>query len=82
MSLAWDRRGGLWIGTLASGLNRFDGEAFERFAHDPADPGSLSHDRTGVVYEDRAGRLWPVDPYSFAGDPVVHLTQDRSGRRA
>lgn len=50
----------LWIGTRQSGLDRLDlstGQS-SHFAHDPADPGSLSHDRVYVVHADRQGRVW------------------------
>ncbi len=32
--------------------------AFTRYRHDPADPGSLSHDSVYALYEDRSGTLW------------------------
>jgi serine phosphatase RsbU (regulator of sigma subunit)/ligand-binding sensor domain-containing protein len=52
----------LWIGTGASGLNRFDRETetFTHFRHNPADPASLSHDFVAQIYEDRAGNLWAL----------------------
>ncbi len=51
---------GLWIGTGASGLNRFDRETekFAHFRHNPDDPASLSNDFVGRIYEDRTGNLW------------------------
>ncbi|MGH7451859.1 MAG: ligand-binding sensor domain-containing protein, partial [bacterium] len=50
----------LWIGTVASGLNRFDRETerFTHFRHNPADPTSLSNDLVTGIYEDRTGNLW------------------------
>lgn len=50
----------LWIGTGASGLNRFDRETetFTHFRHDPVDPASLSHNFVVQIYEDRTGNLW------------------------
>ncbi|HMQ33025.1 MAG TPA: two-component regulator propeller domain-containing protein, partial [Chloroflexaceae bacterium] len=55
-----DRAGALWIGTFASGLNRYDprSEQFTLFRHDPADPTSLSSDAVRAIYEDDAGALW------------------------
>ena len=55
-----DVTGSLWVGTYASGLNRFDPETgmFEQFRNDPADSASLSGDRVTTVFEDGANRLW------------------------
>jgi signal transduction histidine kinase/CheY-like chemotaxis protein/streptogramin lyase len=41
-------------------LNRFDRETeqFTRYQHDPADPGTLSHNQVTTIYEDRSGVLW------------------------
>ncbi len=52
-----DRHGFMWFGTL-EGLNRFDGREFQVFQHDPADPGSISHDSVRAIVEDRDGVLW------------------------
>jgi signal transduction histidine kinase/ligand-binding sensor domain-containing protein len=59
-TLYTDRAGMLWIGTLASGLNRYDpyGEQFTLYRHDPADPSSLSSDAVRAIDEDAAGNLW------------------------
>jgi len=50
----------LWIGTFNGGLNKFDPETeqFERFQHDPHNPGSLSHNIIREIYEDKSGTLW------------------------
>ncbi|MCI0699058.1 SpoIIE family protein phosphatase [candidate division KSB1 bacterium] len=50
----------LWIGTGASGLNRFDRETetFTHFRHKPTDSTSLSHDFVAQIFEDRARNLW------------------------
>jgi hypothetical protein len=52
--------GMLWIGTLASGLNRYDpySEQFTLYRHDPNDPYSLSSDAVRAIHEDAAGHLW------------------------
>ena len=52
-----DRRGFMWFGTQ-EGLNRFDGNDFITFQHDPADPTSLSHDSVRAIVEDSDGVLW------------------------
>jgi two-component system sensor histidine kinase ChiS len=55
-----DDRGVLWIGTGGSGLQRLDPgtRQIRTYAHDPADPRSLSHNRVSALAEDRAGNLW------------------------
>jgi signal transduction histidine kinase/ligand-binding sensor domain-containing protein len=59
-TLYTDRAGALWVGTFASGLNRYDprSERFTLYRHDPADPASLSSDAVRAIYEDAAGALW------------------------
>ncbi|MDX1530663.1 MAG: two-component regulator propeller domain-containing protein, partial [Rhodothermales bacterium] len=59
-SIMEDRAGTLWVGTYGGGLHRYDAEAdaFERFAHDAADPASVAADEVQAIAEDRAGVLW------------------------
>ncbi|PDV98210.1 two-component regulator propeller domain-containing protein [Candidatus Chloroploca asiatica] len=59
-TLYTDREGMLWIGTLASGLNRYDprSEQFTLYHHDPADLSSLSSNAVRAIYEDAVGTLW------------------------
>ncbi len=60
LSITEDRAGTLWVGTDGGGLHRYDADrdAFERFAHDPADATSLADDRVLSLAEDREGVLW------------------------
>ncbi len=55
-----DRAGGVWIGVLSGGLNRFDRET-ERFTHyrfAPDNHHGLSGDSVFSIYEDGEGALW------------------------
>jgi diguanylate cyclase (GGDEF)-like protein len=52
-----DSRGFLWLGTEA-GLNRYDGNGFVHYRHDPETPGSLPHDYILDIVEDPSGDLW------------------------
>lgn len=52
-----DRRGFLWVSTQV-GLNRFDGNDFKVYMHNPNDSFSLSANSTGPMYEDPWGYLW------------------------
>ena len=59
-NLQKDRTGKIWIASDVGGLYLHDpitGQT-ERFFHDPANPRSLSHDRTRKTYEDASGRIW------------------------
>ena len=59
-SLRIDHAGVLWIGTLDTGLRRFDPRTGKvtTFRHQPRKPGSLSADRVFSILEDGARRLW------------------------
>jgi len=52
-----DRRGFMWFATL-DGLNRYDGNAFAVYKHNPKDPWSLSANFVLDLMEDEQGYLW------------------------
>ena len=52
-----DRRGFMWFATR-DGLNRYDGNAFVVYKHNPNDPGSLSANFIQDLIEDDDGNLW------------------------
>ncbi len=56
-ALAQDARGLIWIGTQ-SGLVRYDGYRFRRFAHKVGDPFSLADDFVMVLLVANDGRIW------------------------
>ena len=55
-----DKQGYLWLGTFGAGICRYDKarNSFTFFKHNPADPGSLSHDVIHSMLIDRQGALW------------------------
>jgi ligand-binding sensor domain-containing protein len=65
-----DSSGFLWIAT-GNGLNRFDGNAFDHFYHDPNNKSSIPSNEVVSLYIDKAHTLWAG---SLAGishyDPV------------
>jgi len=52
-----DRRGFMWFATR-DGLNRYDGNAFVVYKHNPNDPWSLSANFVWDLMEDGQGYLW------------------------
>ncbi|MFY0600503.1 MAG: response regulator [Cyclobacteriaceae bacterium] len=60
LSLLYDNRHGLWIGTWKSGLNYYDLKTgkVQQYSHDPNDPHSLSDDNIYEIYEDENGVIW------------------------
>ncbi len=58
-TLFHDRRGVLWVGTVSTGVSRFDGDgSFTSYRHDASDPESLSYDGVSTFFQDRRDRLW------------------------
>ncbi len=58
-ALAEDRDGAIWIGSIGSGLVRYDRATgrVDRYRHGPGE-GSLPDDRVQALCVDRAGTLW------------------------
>ncbi|MCU0286269.1 MAG: PAS domain S-box protein [Acidobacteria bacterium] len=52
-----DCRGFMWFGTQ-NGLNRYDGNTFKVYVHNPKNPESLSLDLVISIYEDKSGLIW------------------------
>src|SRR5215472_14752748 len=52
-----DRQGFMWFATR-DGLNRYDGNSFVVYKHNPNDPGSLSANYLQDLMEDDQGYLW------------------------
>ncbi len=56
-SLTADKDGFLWVATTA-GLNRFDGNTFERFYNNPPDTASIADNNIQKLFIDTRKRLW------------------------
>jgi ligand-binding sensor domain-containing protein len=84
MSLMRDREGGIWVGTMTSGINRLDPEtdANQVFRHDPANPGSLSANGIMAMFEDSAGQVWigtfggGISRYDPATEKIARFNAD------
>ncbi len=86
-AVAQDQHGFIWIGTQ-QGLNRFDGQEFVSYFHDPDDLRTLSDDWIWALHTDRRGYLWigsesglnRFDPRSGSVQPeFARLTSALSG---
>ena len=53
-----DSRGYLWISCGADGLQRYDGERFLLFQHDPSDSTSIPYSDVGGLFEDSRSTIW------------------------
>ena len=56
-SITQDTRGFMWFGTLG-GLNRYDGNEYKVYLHDPDDAGSLSVGLIRQILVGQEGNLW------------------------
>ena len=84
LSLLEDPSGDLWIGT-SDGLIRLDSATGRtaRYAHDPADPTSISHSKVHALFLDRAGTFWVgtetgLSAFVWAAPPFDHLDSGQS----
>jgi signal transduction histidine kinase/streptogramin lyase len=76
-----DRRGFMWFATR-DGLNRYDGNTFVTFKHNPGDPYSLSANFIFDLMEDDHGYLWiatlggGVNKFDPATERFIHYRHD------
>ncbi len=52
-----DKTSYIWIGTF-NGLNRYNGQKFERYLNNPSDSTSLPSNDIKIIYQDYKDRLW------------------------
>ena len=78
-SIAVDSDDVLWIGTLTSGLDRFDPvtNKFTHFRHQASDPGSLAHDTVAAILVDHENNIWigdygGLDLYDRKTEKFIH----------
>ena len=77
-SIAIDHKGMIWIGTLGSGLDRFDPstKTFTHFRHDPKNKSSVSSDWIIALLVDREGTLWiggaGLDRFDEKSNSFIH----------
>jgi ligand-binding sensor domain-containing protein/signal transduction histidine kinase len=76
-----DHRGFMWFATR-DGLNRYDGNSFVVYKHDPNDPASLSSNFLQDLLEDEHGYLWistntGVNKFDPATERFTRYVHDR-----
>lgn len=81
-----DDRGFIWIGT-SNGLNRYDGNDFKVFRHDPKDPNSLSGVFITALQQDRSGALWigvdqSLDRLDPSTETIVHYLSNAKDKNS
>jgi ligand-binding sensor domain-containing protein/serine phosphatase RsbU (regulator of sigma subunit) len=59
-----DSRGFIWLGTK-DGLNRFDGNEFVSYSHQPNDSNTISNNYINAICEDNKGSLWIATNYGL-----------------
>jgi PAS domain S-box-containing protein len=78
-----DRRGFMWFGTR-DGLNRYDGNDFVEYKHNPNGPGALSANFVEDLMEDDRGYLWiathtgGVNKFDLTTERSTHYRHDPS----
>ena len=83
-SIIKDSDGFMWFGS-EDGLNRYDGQNFTIYRHDPDNPNSLSDNWISALYEDQSGTLWigtlngGLDRYDRELNQFSHFTHDPNG---
>jgi ligand-binding sensor domain-containing protein len=61
-SIVQDEKGYIWISS-GNGLQKFDGNSFTGYHHDPDDPQSLNSDNAGQLAKDRDDNIWLFPPF-------------------
>jgi len=74
-SITQDPYGFIWLGTQ-EGLNRFDGENFKIYHHDPYNTNSLSHNLIQTMYQD-GDDLWLG---TYSGLNLLHIPTEKVTR--
>ncbi|MFC1996523.1 two-component regulator propeller domain-containing protein [Chloroflexota bacterium] len=81
ITILQDSDGFMWFGS-EDGLNKYDGQNFTIYRHDPDDPNSLSDNWISAVHEDHLGALWigtlngGLNQYDRELNQFSHFTHD------
>jgi signal transduction histidine kinase/ligand-binding sensor domain-containing protein len=81
ITILQDSDGFMWFGS-EDGLNKYDGQNFTIYRHDPDNTNSLSDNWVITIYEDHLGALWigtlngGLDRYDRERNQFSHFTHD------
>lgn len=75
-----DSAGFIWLAT-SYGFNRFDGNDFKVFNHDPLDPGSTISNNVMCIAADSSGMMWlgtknGLDRFDPVTEQFLHISHD------
>ena len=83
LAVAADSAGHIWVGTLGSGIDRFDPETkkFTHHLHDPNNTNSPGSDSVFTITTDRSGNIWfgtkrTLDKYDSLTGKFTHYIID------
>ena len=80
-SILQDRYGFMWFGTQ-DGLNKYDGNRFTVYRHDPENPHTIGDNLITALYEDTRGTLWVgmerggLDSFERDSGRFIHYRHD------
>ncbi len=77
MGITQDDKGFMWIATT-NGLQKYDGNAFTTYHHDPYDSQSISSDNAGFLLKDRENNIWIS--MTFLGFNIFNTSTAKSTR--
>ncbi len=78
VSLCYDSKNRLWIGTYLGGLDMYQNGYFKNFKHDANNPETIADDRIWQIIEDSSNRVWigtlggGLDLYDEYSNGFVH----------
>ena len=76
-SILQDNKGFMWIAT-GNGVQKYDGNTFTTYHHDPYDPQSISSDDARFLLKDRENNIWILS--SFLGFNKFNLSTGKNTR--
>lgn len=82
-SLVFDKTGYMWIGTK-DGLNRYDGNSFKVYRHNPDDTNSMQKNYIERINIDRKNRIWityesgGLDLFDRSNETFIHISSKTS----
>ncbi len=77
LGILQDNKGFIWVATI-NGLQKYDGNSFTSYHHDPYDSQSISSDNTTFLLRDRENNIWIST--SFTGFNFFNPSTEKDSR--